>query len=51
MSWKATKWWKRFLDGICGDDGGSDNFKGIEELTRAEPGAYGPDDNLKYVKA
>lgn len=37
MGWKATKWWRRCLEDLRGDDDESDNFKGIEELTWAEP--------------
>ena len=36
MSWKATKWWKRCVEGMRGK-GDADNFKGLEELTWAEP--------------
>ena len=43
MSWKGTKWWKRCLGGLRGHDDGSDNFKGIEELTRSTFEKDGPD--------
>lgn len=36
ISWKATKWWKRCVEGMRGKDD-ADNFKGLEELTWAEP--------------
>ena len=48
MSWKATKWWKRCLKSIRGVGNGSDNFKGIEELTWVEPAR---DDKVSCMKA
>mmetsp|Transcript_12505 Transcript_12505/g.20795 ORF Transcript_12505/g.20795 Transcript_12505/m.20795 type:complete len:232 (-) Transcript_12505:67-762(-) len=51
MSWKITKWWKRCWGGIRGENEESDNFKGIEELTRRVVEMRGMDEKYKRVNA